>query len=163
MSFSPDETYGSFLPNNVILSDDPQSSKEQLIDYIQRVSDVTNKKEIGAYLLNELQNGQFFFKADDTQNFRYVFRKVFNVTTTIAAGATHTFSHGISQISAFTRFYGTAVVDDTNLYRPIPYVDAAGGTAGIELNSSATQINIINGATAPDILSAIIVAETLKE
>lgn len=163
MNFAPEDTYGSFLPNNIILAEDPKSAREQLIDYIQKVSDITNKKEIASYLLNEQQNGQFFFKADDPQSFRYVFRKVFNVTTTIVAGATQTFNHEISQITAFTRFYGTAIVDDTNLYRPIPYVDAAGGTAGIELNASATQINIINGATAPDILSAIIVVETLKE
>lgn len=163
MNFLPADTAGSYLPNNVILSDDPKTSREQLIDYLQKNADLTNTKENSAYLLNELQNGQFFFIADDTQKFRYVFRKVFNRTSTIASGATDSFDHGITQITSFTRFYGTAIVDDTNLYRPIPYVDASGADAGIELNASATQVNIVNGATAPNILSAIIVVEVLKE
>lgn len=163
MTSAPPNTLGSYLPNNVILGDDPHTLREQLIDLLQKNSDVTNKKEIATYLLNEIQNGQTFFTAGNPQIFRYAFRKVFNRTVTIAAGATDSFTHGLSQITAFTRFYGAAVVDNANLYRPIPYVDAAGGTAGIELNASSTQINIINGATAPDILSAIIVVEYLKE
>ena len=163
MTSAPNNTQGSYLPNNIIFEEDPRLLRQQLIDLLQKNSDITNKKEIATYLLNELQNGQTFFIVGNPQQFRYAFRKCFNVTTTIAPGTTHTIDHGITQIIQITRFYGTAVVDDVNKFRPIPYVDSTGGTAGIELNASSTQINIINGAGAPAILSAIIVMEYLKE
>lgn len=162
-TYQPPNTAGGDLPTNIILGEDVDTIRQQLNEYLTLNSDNTNQKEIGVYTLNEILNNQQWFIPDDTQSFRRTFRKVFNITTAITAGSTESIAHEITEIVTFTRMYGTAIVDDANPYRPIPYVSVTAADQGIELNANDTSFNIINGAAAPDIISAIIVLEYLKE
>jgi hypothetical protein len=86
------------------------------------------------------------------------FRQVFNFT----GPGIVVINHGIivSQIFGFTRIYGT-FTDNTNWY-PLPYVDITAVSNQVTLLVTATQIGIIPGATAPTIVSGVVVLEWIS-
>jgi hypothetical protein len=136
--------------------------KTQLTRRDTQMAIALNFKTNGIYDQGEVQTGeQFFGTPGNIQKKRLSFRKVFSFGT-LAPGDTLTppISHGITGITSGTNIYGTAVTADD--FRPIPYASATDVLKQIEVNVTATQINIINGANAPAITSGIIVLEYLK-
>lgn len=161
MNFSPSNSLEEALPENVDFAEDWNQFLEQWTNLYRKVSAKINGKERAFYPLElEIQNNQQFFRTDDTQKYRNVFRKVFDFRS-IAPGATANITHNISPINSFTKIYGTCITRVID-YRPIPYVSTAAVNQGIELKVTATTINVINGAAAPQITSGVIILEYLK-
>ena len=79
----------------------------------------------------------------------------------IATGATLSITHNIQSLVQFTHIYGTCITAVPD-FRPIPYASATLVTNQIEVKVTPTQVVIINGATAPNIASGMIVLEYLK-
>lgn len=158
MTFSPANSQAFKVIENVTFSKDQGQFLLQLTDLYQKLATSTNAKDIGTYETVELLNGQQYFGANPQTKIQ-IYRKCF-VVGAIASGATSNIAHGIT-FTKLTRAYGTcitAVVD----YRPIPYVSATLITDQIQMRVTATNIVIVNGATAPNITSGTIVLEYQK-
>lgn len=123
-------------------------------------ANAVNIREIGQYDTVELLTGQQWFTTGDGQTKRFTFRQVYVLPAT-AAGATTTIAHGITGQTLFTKIYGSCITNVVD-YRPIPYASVSAVNKQIEINVDTTNINIINGASSPNITSGIIVLEYLK-
>jgi len=159
MTFGPNNSIGTYLPETVNIPDDDKQQITYLKTRLEEILREVNRKQVGSYETIEQLTGQQFPGATPQEK-KYTYRKVFNFGA-IAAGATLNIAHTITGFTEFTHIYGactTAVVD----YRPIPYASATVVTQQIEVNITATNIVIINGATAPNITSGWIVVEYLK-
>ena len=160
MTFNPSNSIAPFIPTSTWFPEDFEAFRLKFLQTYQAIANSTNIKQIGVYDLQEFLTGQQFFTVGNPQVKRQAFRFCFNIGS-IAAGATSTTAHGITNVTAFTAIYGTcvtAVID----YRPIPYSSATAVNQQIELKVDATNITIINGAASPNITSAIIVVEYLR-
>lgn len=164
MTFNPVNTLAPFLPTSTYFPEDFQQFRIKFLEIYRDIANTTNTRDNAVIDLREFVTGQQFFTSGDPQIKRYTFRKAFEIGA-IAAGATSTVAHGITGVATlrFTHFWGSVIVD-TGTYpqRPIPYVDAATVTNQIQVDADGTNYRIINGATAPDILSGILVLEYLK-
>ena len=160
MTFGPAHSNAVFLPTTINL---PKDEKEMFIRLNKMYEDIAtrlNVKQIGIFDLIETLTGEQWFTVGNPQVKRQTFRTAFQIGA-IVAGATSTTAHNLTQITAFTHIYGTAVTAVVD-YRPIPYASATAVNQQIELKVDATNITIINGAAAPNISSAIVVLEYLK-
>lgn len=134
--------------------------------YIETAQAV-NARVIGSFEPVEVITGERWFE-DSIQGEQIVrrqsYRKFFRFGA-IAAGATLNIVHDILELDEFTTIYGTCETDTPD-FRPINYASATLVTDQIELNVTntavLTNINIINGATAPNIVRGIVVVEYLK-
>lgn len=163
MSSLPTNSRSPYLPTSQVFPEDTSQRLIVLTENYISLSQAINQREIGSYETVELLNGQQFFNTINPEKKRFAYRKVFSIGA-IAQGATSTTAHsiaGVNTITVFTHIYGTCVTDVID-NRPIPYASATLVTDQIEINIDATNINIVNGATAPAITSAIIVLEYLK-
>jgi hypothetical protein len=159
MTFSPANAQTAYLPINQTFSEDDEQFLIQITNRDRDIARYLNLREIGVFDLTENLTGQQFPGATP-QVKRQTFRKVFEIGA-IAAGATSTTAHGITGITSFTNIYGTAVTAVVD-YRPIPYSSVTAVNQQIEIKVDSTNITIINGAAAPNITSAIVVLEYLK-
>jgi len=163
MTFLPSNSQSPFLPTTQVF---PEELSERLIvltDNYTALAQSINQREIGTFETVEQLNGQQFFNTTDPERKRFAYRKVFAIGA-IAQGATSTTAHGITGVNAttiFTHIYGTCVTDVVD-NRPIPYADVTAVNEQIEINVDATNINLLNGAAAPAITSALVVLEYLK-
>lgn len=126
--------------------------------YIE-VAQAVNQRIIGTFDTIQANTGENWFNQPAPQQQRQSFRRVFPFQA-IAAGATLNILHEIRGITQLTKVYGTCITATPD-FRPIPYASATAVNAQIEVNVTTTQINIINGAGAPNITSGIIVLEYL--
>lgn len=160
MTFQPANTNSVFLPTTIQYPEDPKELLNRLNKAYEDTATRLNTKEIGIYDQIEFLTGQQWYTVGIPRIKRQTFRKVFNLGA-IATGATLTTAHNITQITAFTAIYGTCVTDVVD-YRPIPYASATAVNQQLEIKVTATNIVIISGAAAPNITSAIVVLEFLK-
>lgn len=130
------------------------------------IAQAVNERTIGIFDLFQVVTGERWFNpakvdfnAANIPAKRQTYRQVFILPAT-AAGATTIIPHNIANPVAFTRIYGTCITNVPD-FRPIPYASATVVTNQIEIKANATQIIVINGATAPNITSGIIVIEYL--
>lgn len=159
----------TFLPSNTIGNTylatfrDFQQDDEQLRLLISKVyteiANSVNLKENGVYDLVETQNSQQFFVVGNAQKKRFAFRKII-LFGPIAAGASSSLNHGIVGITMCTHIYGTCITDIPD-FRPIPHA-AVVANANIAVIVTATQVTINVGAASPNVTSAMIVLEYLK-
>ncbi len=154
--------FSVFLPTSFYISQDFEQSWIKIQSTITDISLKTNLRQIGLYNGFENPTGQEWFKNTVGGIPRQALRKVYTFGV-IVAGATLNIPHLIpaSTNLTFTNIYGTikTVVPDD---RPLPYVDAAVVTNQVSVNRNGVNIVITNGATAPDIVSGIVVLEYLK-
>jgi hypothetical protein len=127
--------------------------------YIE-ISQSNNIKDTATYETTEIVTGQQFFNTAEPQKKRFTYRQCY-VVGAIAAGATLLIPHGIVGIIMFTRMYGTCITNVVD-YRPIPMVSATVVTDQVSLRVVGANIEIVNGATAPNITSGVIVLEYLR-
>ncbi len=159
-NYKPDSSYEPPLTETIDFSEDLEVLLRQLDEAYKKVARKVNNKERALYPLLEIINDQQFFTSGNPQKYRSVFRKVFEVGA-IAAGATLNTAHNIDTIGTITRLYGmalTAVPDE----RPMPFADVTLVTNQILLARNGVNIVIVNGATAPNITSGIVVIEYTK-
>ncbi|NJL55092.1 hypothetical protein HC928_07805 [bacterium] len=160
MSYQPENTESPFLPTTMYFPNKEEELLNRITKFYTDVSSRLNIKQIGIFDLFENLSGQQWFTVGDPQTKRQVFRTVFQIGA-IATGATSTTPHGLSGFTAFTHIYGTCITDVVD-YRTIPYASATALNTQIQLAVTATNIVIVNGAAAPNITSAIVVLEYLK-
>ena len=160
MTFSPVNSIAPFLQTSIFFPEDFEEFRVKFLAIYRDISSCVNVRQISVFDLQEFLAGEQWFTAGNPQVKRQTYRIVFNIGA-IAAGATSTTAHGLTNITAFTHIYGTCVTDVVD-YRPIPYASATAVNQQIEVKVDATNLTIINGAASPNITSAIIVLEYLK-
>lgn len=161
MTFLPTNTKTPFLPTSQIF---PEDESQRLIvhtDLYNSIAQGINIREIAIYDLQEIVTGQQFFNTMNPQKKRFSFRRVYSFLA-IAAGATLNIPHGLTNVTSYTHIYGTAVTSVPD-NRPIPFTSATLVTDQIQFGPiDGTNIIIVNGATAPNITSGVVVLEYLK-
>lgn len=160
MTFAPSNTYAVFLPTTINFPKDPDELFIGINKMYEDISTRLNVKDVAIYNLVEVVTGQNWFTAGNPQIFRLGFRTVYNIGP-IAAGATSTTAHNLTGVTAFTFINGAAITDFPD-NRPIPFASVTAVNQQIEIEVDATNITIKNGAAAPNITSAIVVLEYLK-
>lgn len=163
--------FSSDLPlvsNQIPISLDFPSEPDELNLFVQmiikRIANATNSKESGLYIPLETATFISYFTPTNTQKFRNVYRKLFDMVSlnggNIGAGATASFAHGITGIVACTRIYGTATTTDAPVrYIPLPYVSQV-ETEEIQIYLTPTNVVLVNGSST--LTQAYITAEFLK-
>jgi len=159
-TFQPDNSNAVFLPTTIQYPKEPEELISRLNKAYEDMATRLNIKQIGIFDFVEFLTGEQWPVVGNPQQKRQTFRIVFLIGP-IAAGVTSVTPHNLTGITAFTHIYGTSitVVPD---FRPIPYASATLVTNQVELKVDATNITIINGATAPNITSCFIILEYLK-
>jgi len=164
MTFNPTNSLGPFLAINQTYSDDAEQFLIQITNRDRDIARNINNREISLYDTVETPTGQQWFNSSNPQIKRNGYRKVYSIGA-INAGATSTTAHGITGFStlSFTHIGGVSVNSTDN--RPIPYSSTTAVNQQIEIKvdpSPGGNITIINGAAAPNITSAIVILEYLK-
>ena len=149
---------GVFIPTSENFQVSDEELRLVLTKQTYQTAFAVNLKETGIYQTVEIQTSQTWFSSNPQQP-RYGFRKVFQFGA-IAAGGTLAIPHALTNVTLFTAIYGTCITDVID-NRPIPYASVA-ANSNIEVNVDAVNINLSNGAAAPNITSGIIVLEYLK-
>jgi hypothetical protein len=147
-------SFGNYLAESYQIPKDDVEFYIMIKSYFEDSAKLLNRKDTGTYDLAEIQNNQQFFGANP-QVKRFAFRKVFQFT-----GALLTFPHNITGATMYTRIYG--VIQTAADSRPLPYVDAALVTNQVSVLVNGANIVIVNGATAPAVVSGVCVLEYLK-
>lgn len=162
MTFAPANSIRPFLQSTVFFPKEPELFQVKLNEVYKDIAFNVNAREVGFFNLQEQLTGQQYFDPANTQKTRQAFRKVFSFGA-IAPGATSTQAHGITGIGTFVHIYGTAITAAATFNQiPLPYVEVTNITNCVQVDADATDVRIINGATANAITSAIVVLEYLK-
>ena len=157
MTFNPSNSIAPYLQTSVFFPDDFDTFRLKFLSLYRDVANIVNTKESGIYDLNEFLTAEQWTSSTDPQKKRQTYRKIFYIGI-IPAGTTSTTAHGLTNITAFSHIYGTAITDVID-YRPLPYVSTTNVTAQVSLTVTSTNIVIVNGAGANHITSAIVVLE----
>lgn len=171
---------GVYLPTTDVFDSfnmqdiDPQSREfkdflTRLRQVINTISIVTNLKDTGYYITDEMANGQLYFP-DPLLNsttaklptFRNVFRKVIDFGALLNT-ATKTAAHGITITStlSFTRIYATAT-DPSTSFIPIPYASPTAAN-NIELSVDSTNVSITTGSDRTGYTTTYVVLEWIVD
>lgn len=159
-TYLPANSKTAFLNTSEVFPEDNSQFLIKLTTLYTDIANAVNVREIAQYDLVEFLTGEQWFTSGNPNIKRSTFRKTFSIGS-IASGATSTTTHNLTGITAFTHIYGTAVTDAPD-YRPIPYSSATAVAEQIEVKIDATNITIINGAASPNLISALIILEYLK-
>lgn len=160
MTYNPVNALSPFLQTSTWFPEDFEQFRIKFLQIYRDISSNVNIRGIGTFDLQETLAGEQWFTVGDPQKKRQTFRRVYQIGA-IAAGATSTTAHGLTNVTAYTHIYGTAVTAAPD-NRPIPYASVTAVNQQIEMNVTAVNIVISNGAAAPSITSAIVVLEFLK-
>lgn len=160
MTYNPQNTVGPFLQTSLYFPEEFEEFRVKFLEVFKDISSTTNIREIGVYDRLEFLAGQQWFNATNSQQKRSAFRRVYSFGN-IATGATLNIPHLLTNFTEFTHIRGTCITDVVD-YRPIPYSSVTAANQQIEINVTATNIVIINGAAAPNITSGTVVLEFLK-
>lgn len=143
--------YNYFVPNDLIIPKDSREQELVLTDYFRLMIDNLNIKKVGDFPLTEIQNGERWFNRTFTagipKQYRSGFRTTLNFGTLPNAGTTSV-AHNINVTSTtfFTNIYATATnptaIAPAIKAVPIPYVNVAMPTDGIQINVDSTNVNI---------------------
>lgn len=164
MTFSPANSEAPYLPVYLKFEENGQHLYSQISTMYSAIAYRLNNREIALYPFYEVLTGQKWTDSNNTQIYKETFRQVFSIGA-LAAGATLTTAHGITGFSTLTFTYiGGTVITDAGTFnkRSLPYASATLVTDQIQLDADDTNFRIINGATAPNITSGILVLEYLK-
>jgi hypothetical protein len=159
MTYAPN-TFALVLEEEFQIPTDPGELREFIALRERLCASIVNSKESGSYELIEIPDGQFFFTADNNQLKRPGFRLVFN-RGGIAPGAFDTFTHGITNLTQVTDYWGIATTTVPD-FRKIPYASSILVTNQVSVTINSTNVVVTNGATAATISSYIFILEYLK-
>jgi hypothetical protein len=139
--------------------EDGQALRMELNKSYIDTANAINARGIGIFPTNipAITGEEWFLSGSKQQSLRQVY-------TFSSFSSPLSISHGInlSQISMFTKIYGTAT-DGTKWY-PLPYVDVTSATNQISVNITSTNIVITaGGGSPPTITSGSIVLEWLSQ
>lgn len=166
MSDEPSKVFENILPTDFYLTNDPASWRLQLMDEIRNIKQSLNDKAIGKYSTLETYTGETFFKSNDNNAERHLFRKVVDFGTLQESGEypsrTKSVAHGIDITSTtyFINIYGVANLNNSS-FIPIPNYNAS-SSYGIELKADTNNVTINVGSSIYRYYTAYIVLEYLK-
>jgi len=170
MTYKPPETQGNFVPPNIILPDSYEEAKRVLTDYLIRVAEGVNARELAQYQdasinasgenISDTVTGQAWFVPGDANKFRYGSRTVVNFGA-LPKSTTKSADHGISVTNdtIFTRIQGTASVPGTT-FIPVPYANTAGNP--VEVWVDATKVYVRTNADYSSYTQCFIVLEWIN-
>lgn len=154
-NFEPAETQGPFVPPNIIIPDDWKEAQLALTNYLIKVAEAVNARDIGQYQdanvsggvnISDTVTGQAWYTTGDANKFRYGSRTVVKMGTLANAGAT-TVAHGIAVTSntVFTHIWGVANNPGTLSYPlPNPGIDSV----SVEVNATNVIVTSTTDLTA---------------
>lgn len=164
MSTSINEEQEAFVPQYDAIPEDWNQARQILTEYLKKISDAINVREIGWFLDEELQSGGQFIQGANGE-YRGIFRKTIDVGALPAAAGTNTTAHGITINDQFTllHLYGAAS-DPTGLnYIPVPYASNTAGES-VELYMDATNVYVeVASASYGAYTRCYVVIEYIKE
>jgi len=157
LSFSSDNaSLVNQLPLSIDFPKDQEKFLQILTDTYKRIANAVNTKEGGLFPLMELFNSEQFFTPQNPQQFRNVYRKVFDVVALnngpVAGGATVAFPHGISGLKEATFIYASCT-SATPQFFTVVYPDAF---------LDATNLNFTNPLGSTALNAVYFVAEYVK-
>lgn len=98
---STNTQFESYVPVYDVIPNEWQEARPVIVEQLKRISNAVNIREIGWLLDEELLNGQQYIPGQtNSQEFRSVFRKTFEISPVIAG--VNTVAHGISITSSFS-------------------------------------------------------------
>lgn len=159
-SSGPINSQAPYLPTSIYFPEEFNEFRVVMLGIYRNIANTVNVRQIAVFDLVEFLSGEQWFTSGNPQVKRQTYRKVFSIGA-IATGATLNTAHGLTGVTAYTNIMGTCVTDVVD-YRPIPYASATAVNQQIEIKVDATNVTIINGAASPNITSAIVVLEYLK-
>ena len=161
MTDAPDKIVENLLSTETYLQKDSAEWRIPLMEELTQIKDATNEKSIGKYSTLETYTGDTYFKPNDNNKRRYVFRKVIDVAS-LPNNTTINIPHGINVDSntVFTHIYG-AGTSSTFQGIPLPYVDIDVHGNGIELAVTSTIVSIKSNRNWSD-YSGYVVLNYLK-
>lgn len=157
---SPQNSIAPFVATSTYFPEKFDEFRAIFLQTYRSIANAVNAREIAIFDLTEYLTGEQWYTDGDPQKKRQTFRKVYSIGA-VAAGATLNTAHGLSGVTAYTKIVGTAVTAAPD-FRPIPYASATAVNTQIEIRVDSTNIIIVNGAAAPNISSAIVILEYLK-
>ena len=164
MSFSSDN---SQIVNQLPISIDFSRKQEEFLDQLtllyKHIANSVNTRELGFYYPEETATFQEYFKPNNPQGRRNVYRKVIDFGALPAAGSSSV-AHSISFDSNYsiTRLYG-ASSDTAGLnYIPLPYASPT-LVNNIELSLDSTNVTITVGTDRSAFTTTYVVIEYMKE
>lgn len=158
-----------YLPTSRTFPTDIEDLRGVLSKSYVDIANAVNKRTIGTFNTIQVVTGNLYYSTqnNDVHNpiqFRQSYRRIYPFGP-IAAGATLTINHLLTGIIQFVAQYGNcitdAIVNPNGKYLPIPYTSVINVNQQIQLYVNDTQIFILNGAGADNILSGTIVLEYL--
>lgn len=141
--------------------DSPPKLETELSKMNLDVATAVNLRSIGIYDVVTTITGNQLYNLTTPLTKRQSQRKVYTFSS-IAAGATLVTAHGINLITQLACPITGSVVTAIPDFRNIPHVSATLITDQIQVIVDATNITIINGATAPNITSGFVILEFLQ-
>jgi len=144
------------LPIAVDVPLDPKHLQEFLTLWLKRTNDAVNSKEGALYSLQEFINFNQYFTQGNPNQFRSVYRKVFDMVNLngapIPGNGTVAFLHGVTGLSQATLIYAGCTNTNAQYFSVM-------GILNVFLN--ATHVNFVNPSPFP-LTACMVVAEYLK-
>ena len=144
------------LPIAVDVPKDPAQLQEFLTLWLKRTNDAVNSKEGALYSLQEFINFNQYFTQKNPNQFRSVYRKVFDLVNlnggNIPGNGAVSFPHGITGLFQSTLIYAGCTTTQ-------PHYFSTMGNVNVYLD--ATNVNFTNPSAAP-LTACMVVAEYLK-
>lgn len=152
---NPISSAQGLLPTSVIIPalSDEAKFREVLTDYIKRMVQAVNDKEISYHVLTETFSGKKYFEPDNNNRFRYVFRKVIEFGS-LPNTTSKSVNHGITTTSStvFTAIYGTASIPGS---QAIPL-------SNVEVVVDETQITITTSSDLSAYTETLVILEYIR-
>lgn len=161
----------SYVPVYDAVPDKWEEARPFIVEQLKKLANAVNIREIGWFLDEELLSGKAFIPGVNamsngatSQLYRQVLRKVIDFGA-LPNAATKSVPHGITFDNNFTlTFLGAyATNPSSRLALPIPYVDPNTLANGIQINMSATNINITTGSDRTNYTRCFVTIEYLQE
>jgi len=160
----------AYLPTTKNFPEDQDELREVISKAYVETAQAVNRRTIGVYNTFQAVTGNQYYSNSNNNvanpiQFRQSYRRIYPFGA-IAKGVTLTIPHSITGITQFVDIYGNAITDvsvnPNGLYIPLPYVIATGDvTFQVQVYCDNTNIYIVNGASADNIVSGTIVLEYL--
>jgi len=166
MSSGPANAQQHYVPTDLIWPENEVEMRLILTDYLKKIVEALNDKEVGQYNTQELVTGESWFTRGDATQFRYPFRKVIDFGA-LPNNASTSVAHGITTngSTVFTKIYGTATDQGASSITaaiPIPYAHSSLVGDQIELSVDATNVIITTAIDYSAFTETYIVLEYIQ-
>lgn len=163
---APQAVQVPYLRTSRPFPDEVEELPRELTKMYAEVASTINRRTIGIYNTFKAATGNQYYNALfeplNQTTYRQSYRQVYPFGP-LAAGATALIAHGISGITQAVSIYGTAVTIDVvnGKYIPLPFVSTINTNQCVSVSADDTNIYVINGPAADNIISGCIIFEIL--